>query len=152
TVAFSPDGRRLASAGADKTVRVWNVMTGEEALSLQGHKDVVGEVAFSADGKRLASASGDNTVKLWDAITGRETHTLEREGLTSLGVSTAGVMGSPFGQAPLLAASSLIPGASVLSMAFRPDGKQLATASADNTVRLWDTTTGQVILRLQDHK
>jgi WD40 repeat protein len=66
-VAFSPDGKRLASTGDDQTVRVWDTATGQELLTLKGHKDRVWRVAFSPDGNRLASASKDQTVKLWDA-------------------------------------------------------------------------------------
>jgi WD40 repeat protein len=67
SVAFSPDGKRLASASKDGTVKVWDAATGQEILTLKGHTDQVLSVAFSPDGKRLASASADGTVKVWDA-------------------------------------------------------------------------------------
>jgi len=67
SVAFSPDGKRLASASADGTVQVWDVATGQEMLTLKGHAGTVYSVAFSPDGKRLASASADGTIKVWDA-------------------------------------------------------------------------------------
>jgi serine/threonine protein kinase len=66
-VAFSPDGKRLASGSFDQTVRVWDVQTGQETLTLKAHTRLVGNVAFSPDGHRLGGASPDGTVKIWDA-------------------------------------------------------------------------------------
>ncbi|MBD2415699.1 WD40 repeat domain-containing protein, partial [Nostoc calcicola FACHB-3891] len=106
--AFSPDGKTIASAGADNTVKLWNAATGKEIITLNGHSNWVYSVAFSPDGKTIASAGADNTVKLWNAATGKEIITLN-------GHSNY-----------------------VYSIAFSPDGKTIASASGDNTVKLWN--------------
>ena len=76
-MAVSPDGRRAVSASDDKTLKVWDLETGRELRTLEGHSDGVTGVAVSPDGRRAVSASYDNTLKVWDLESGRELRTLE---------------------------------------------------------------------------
>ena len=162
-MSFSPDGKRLASASWDKTVKLWDATTGQEVLTLKGHTDKVTSVSFSPDGKRLASASWDKTVKLWDATTGLEGITLKGHTDEVYSVSF-----SPDGKRLASASSDktvklwdattglemlTLKGHTdeVTSVSFSPDGKRLATASRDNTVKLWDATTGLEVLTLKGH-
>src|SRR6202042_1361527 len=120
-VAFSPDGKHIATASDDQTAKVWDAETGKELLTLRGHSDSVIGVAFSPDGKRLATASADQTAKVWDAESGKELLTLR------------GHSGP------------------VDSVAFSPDGKRLATASGDKTAKVWDAGSGKELLTLRGH-
>ena len=72
SVAFSPDGTRLATASKDHTARLWDARTGQFLRECKGHTNMVTSVAFSPDGTRLATASYDWTARLWDARTGQQ--------------------------------------------------------------------------------
>ena len=76
SVAFSPDGKRLATGSEESNVKIWNAQTGKELMTLRGHERPVNSVAFSPDGKRLASGSDDKLAKIWETQTGKELMTL----------------------------------------------------------------------------
>jgi WD40 repeat protein len=148
-VAFGPGGRTLLTAGTDGTARLWGVAPAPASLRQFPHGEPVMAVAFSPDGRTLATGTADRRVTLWGVESGKERRSLQgRQGLPVLGASTAGLLGSSFGQGPILAASALFPGRTgphddeVWTVAFSPDGRILLTASRDGTAKLWDTATG----------
>jgi WD40 repeat protein len=121
SVVFSPDGKTLASASFDNTIKLWHLETQKPIATLIGHSNLVNSVAFSFDGLILASASDDNTIKLWHLETQKPIATLT-------------------GHSDL-----------VNSVAFSPDGKTLASASDDKTIKLWNLETQKLIATLTRH-
>lgn len=119
---FGPDGRWLATAGVDRTVRLWDVRTGTCGHVLTGHTDRVCDVAFSPDVAWLVSASWDGTVRLWDTRTGRCAKTLYRGDRRMYGV------------------------------AFTHDGTRVAAAGFDGVVRLFDPAAGFEVAQLHGHE
>lgn len=121
SVAFSPNGKTLASASKDKTIKLWDISSGLEIRTIDGHLSEVRSVAFCPYSTALASGSHDTTVKLWDLRNGRKLITFKNHSIW------------------------------VRCVAFTPDGKILASGSEDKTIKLWDTSTGYEIITLKGH-
>jgi WD40 repeat protein/serine/threonine protein kinase len=119
-VAFSPDSRTLASGGADRTVRLWDLTSGQRLDEFSGHPTAVISVAFRPGDRNVVAACDDGTVKVWDQSTRTETDSFLCEGLEY-----------PFGAF------------------FSPDARQLAYSCRDGVVKVWDTTTGEQVINRQ---
>lgn len=163
-VAFSPQGDRLASAGADTTIRLWSAAELTTTQRLAQHVAFVNAVAFSPDGTRLASAGGDGMVLLWDAITGQAVDGFQLESSANAlafspdgrQLAAAGDDGAIF---LLETASNTEPAlwarhdGPVYAVAFSPTGDQLASAGFDLTIRLWQTDApGSELRQLAGHR
>ncbi|WP_437581085.1 TIR domain-containing protein [Sorangium sp. So ce887] len=161
--AISPDGQRIVSASDDRTLKVWDLATGQLLSTLEGHSDSVNACAISPDGQRIVSASDDRTLKVWDLATGQLLSTLK--GHFSL-VNACAI--SPDGQRIVSASDdrtlkvwdlatgqllSTLKGhfSLVNACAISPDGQRIVSASDDRTLKVWDLATGQLLLTLKGH-
>jgi WD40 repeat protein len=141
SIAFSPDGKRLASGSEDQTVKLWDVARGSVLLTLSGHSNTVSSVIFSKDGKLLASGSYDNTIIVWDAVSGHALRTLKKQAAISANQSVVNQL--------LNLNPSVVRNDPVMSVAFSPDGKSLASASQDSAIDLWDVASGRELRALR---
>jgi WD40 repeat protein len=126
SVAWSPDGTRIASASEDMTVQVWEAMSGIPILTYRKHSDRVNGVAWSPDNTHIVSGSSDKTAQIWNASTGATVFTYTGH-------------------------TRWLGGGSVNAVAWSPDGVHIASASNDKTVQVWNATSGIKLLTYREH-
>jgi WD40 repeat protein/tRNA A-37 threonylcarbamoyl transferase component Bud32 len=160
SVVFGSDGHH-ASAGMDRTVRLWDPAAPGGGRVLRGQSQAIHCVAFSPDGRLLASASEDRTVRLWEAATGHEVVTLLGHNSPVRGLAFSpdsrrlATAGNVLKVWDVKTAEELATlrghGRAINGVAFSPDGRHLATAGADATVKLWSATDNPEVRRLTGH-
>jgi WD40 repeat protein len=170
SLAFSPDGSLLASAGGETLlyrngdVKLWNPASGELAASLEGHPTVVWSVAFTLDGQKLVTSGYDGKIIVWSVAEKKALATLEKKGwIRDVAVSPEGKHVASAGEdgnvtiwnieaEPKEERSFKAHDAAVYCLAFSPDGQTLATGSVDKTAKLWNWQDGSEKGKLEGHE
>jgi WD40 repeat protein len=164
-LAVAPDGRYVVSGSDDRTLRVWDLATGETTRTLQGHTGCVRDLAVTPDGRYVVSGSDDRTLRVWDLATGETTRTLQghTDLVFAVAVTPDGryVISGSYGRDLTLRVWDLTTGEttktlqghadSVQTLTVTPDGRYVVSGSSDNTLRVWDLATGETTRTLQGH-
>ena len=162
-VAVTGDGRRAVSASSDRSLKVWDLESGEPLRTLRSHRRVVWSVALTRDGRRAVSASRDQTLKVWDLESGKVLRTLEghSDQVLSVVLTGAGRRAVSASMDNTLKVWHLESGevlrtleghrSAVLSVALTGDGRRAVSGSYDKTLKVWDLESGEVLRTLEGH-
>ena len=171
SVSFSPDGKWIVSGARDKTIKIFNAITGEKIRTLKGHTKPITCVSFSPDGRRIASAGEDHTIRIWDAKNGKKIHTLKGHANDVYAVSfspdngrivscssdrTSKIWDVEKGSLVNTLKPPVVEGVNrqlfrVYSVSFSPDGKQIISGGQSRFITIWDAQTGEEIRNCKGH-
>lgn len=158
SVAWSPDGRYLATGTRGQSIKIWDSEAGKETLTLKGHRGWVNTVAWSPDGRRLLSGANDGTVKIWDPRKEQESFTTRAAGGTAYSVYWGNssvdddriACAREDGTIEICAATTgeevlHLPGHTgvVFQLGWSPDGRHLTSRSTDGTLKVWDVANSR---------
>jgi len=161
-LAWSGDGRRIASAGDDRTVRLWDASSGRLIHRLEGHAEAVQALSWTRDGTRIASAGRDDAIRVWDAASGGLLYRVPAPpgGVRALAwdpdgrrLAAAAGLDILILEPSALRALATLRGHTefVVALTWCPDGTRIASCGDDRTVRIWDTVTSRPLHRLAGH-
>jgi WD40 repeat protein len=160
SVVFSPDGARIISGSHDKTVRIWDILSGVEVVPpMRGHHGFILSVSCSPDGTRVASGSDDMSIRVWDACLGTEVMQIQghNDWVLSVAFSRDGTRIVSGSRDSTIHVWNILSGIEIVlaiysqqgpiySVAFSPDATRIVSGSGDNSVRVWDALTGSEVV------
>lgn len=157
-IIFSPDGTRVVTGGGDTTIRIWDVATAAPVGTIRGHGASINFISFAPDGRRIASSDSAGMIHVWDTAAIEQITTVQTNGL-SFAFSPDSkriAVGCQPGGAWMIRTDSLVedrvlPATECRKIAYSPDGQQIAAASSDGVIELWDVVTGKLLRRLIGH-
>jgi WD40 repeat protein/serine/threonine protein kinase len=165
SISLNLDGKRIASGSADRSIKVWNWVTGKELMTIsKAHENEITCVSFSPDGTRLVSSDGSGEIKVWDVTSGNKVMTLEGHNdwvfSTALSLDGKHIASTAYGN-KMIKVWDMETGDKIMSLcgheediysvAFSPDSKLIVSGSSDRTIKVWDMAGGDEVMTMMGH-